>query len=348
MAIILEFKEKFKKFYNSYNTVFVPAMKFLVALVSFIMINVSIGYMDKLKNPLFAILLSVICAFLPSGFTLIALSLFMLLHLYAISAEFALLALCIVLLMYLLYFRFTPRSAYILILTAMLCWIKLPFVIPVAVGLCASVLSFIPVSFGVIIYYIIRTASDYEAAISNQSISESMQQISYLVESLLGNRQMLVLILASSVTLVVVYVIRRLKIDHCWDIAIVAGSIVELLILVVGQISLKSDFNVVMMILGVILGAGISYICSILFFALDYNRTEYVQYEDDEYYYYITAVPKRLMAKKEVSVKQFGNTGRIPIPKNVKEQKEVPSGDTVIMDRKALAKELDIDEDLLN
>lgn len=305
MAFLLDLKESFKKFYNRYNTYIIPTSKFLIALISFIMINASIGYMDKLKNPVFAILLSVVCAFLPSGFTLIILSVFMLLHLYAISAEFALLALCVVLLMYLLYFRFTPKSAYILIITAMLCWIKMPFVIPVAIGLCSSALAVIPVSFGIVIYYIIRTASDYEAAISNQSLTESMKQISYLVGSLLKNRQMLVMIIAAAVTIIVVYIIRRQKIDHSWKIAIIIGSITEFLILVVGQIALKADFNIVLIIVGVILGAAVSYICNIVFFALDYNRTEYVQYEDDEYYYYVKAVPKINVASADVRIKHI-------------------------------------------
>ena len=64
------------------------------------MINASIGYMDKLKNPVFALLLSVICAFLArSGFTLdSSFSVYVVIQLYAnCSAEFALLALCVML-----------------------------------------------------------------------------------------------------------------------------------------------------------------------------------------------------------------------------------------------------------
>ena len=88
MAFLLELKESFKKFYNRYNTYVVPASKFIIALICFIMINTSIGYMDKLKNPVFALLLSVICAFLPGGFTLIVLSAFILIQLYVIAPEF--------------------------------------------------------------------------------------------------------------------------------------------------------------------------------------------------------------------------------------------------------------------
>ena len=91
MAFLLELKESFKKFYNRYNTYVVPASKFIIALICFIMINTSIGYMDKLKNPVFALLLAVICAFLPGGFTQIVLSSFILILLNVNATEFALL-----------------------------------------------------------------------------------------------------------------------------------------------------------------------------------------------------------------------------------------------------------------
>ena len=339
MAFLLELKESFKKFYNRYNTYVVPASKFIIALICFIMINTSIGYMDKLKNPVFALLLAVICAFLPGGFTLIVLSAFILIQLYVIAPEFALLVLCVMLLMYLLYFRFAPKTAYILIITAMFCWMKIPFVLPVAIGLCSSVAAVIPVSFGVIMYYIIRTASDYEAAISDDSLSESMKQISYLIESLLKNRQMLVLIIAAAVTIIVVYIIRRQKIDHSWKIAIIVGSITQFLILVVGQIALKSDFNIVLIIIGTILGVAAAYICNIVFFALDYKRTEYVQYEDDEYYYYVKAVPKINVANADVRIKHI-NAKKT---KKTSDIRQMRAGDTAKDNGYAVSNEEDDD-----
>ena len=85
MAALLELKENFKRFYNKYDTYLVPALKFIVALVSFFMLNASIGYMEKLNNPVIVVLISVICAFLPVGFIIVMLSLFMLASIYNIS-----------------------------------------------------------------------------------------------------------------------------------------------------------------------------------------------------------------------------------------------------------------------
>lgn len=305
MAVLLELKENFKRFYNKYDIYIVPVAKFIAALVSFLMLNATIGYMDKLNSPIIAVLVSVICAFLPNGFTIVMLSIFMIAHLYAISVEFALIALCVVLLMYLLYFRFTPKLGYLLILTVIMCSFKIPYVIPVAVGLCSSFLAAIPVSFGVIIYYIINTASAYEAAVTNKSLTESMLQVSYLIESLVKDKQMIVLIAALAVTVIVVYIIRRLKIDYAWGYAIGIGSVLQFIILVVCEIVFKTEFNIVLIVIGVILGALAGYICNVMFFAVDFRRTEYVQYEDDEYYYYVKAVPKVVVQMPEKQVKHI-------------------------------------------
>ena len=120
MAVLLELKENFKRFYNKYDIYIVPVAKFIAALVSFLMLNASIGYMDKLNSPIIAVLVSVICAFLPNGFTIVMLSIFMIAHLYAISVEFALIALCVVLLMYLLSKQIIEKNAQSISMTKIL------------------------------------------------------------------------------------------------------------------------------------------------------------------------------------------------------------------------------------
>lgn len=305
MAFLLELKENLRKIFNKYDVYLVPAFKFAAAFISFCLLNLSIGYMDKLKNPLIALFLSVICAFLPSGFTIAILTVFMLIHLFAISIEFALIAFCVVIVMYLLYFRFAPKQGYLILLTVVFCAIKMPYMLPVAMGLGAGIFSIVPASFGVIIYYIIKTASAYEAAITNESASGSMQQISYIAETFLGNKDWLVLVLAFAVTIAIVYCIKRLSVDSAWTYAVIAGTVVQFLILITGIIVLDSKLNLVFVIIGTLAGALAGYVCQILLFSVDYKRTEFVQYEDDEYYYYVKAVPKINIAKEELKVKKI-------------------------------------------
>lgn len=304
MVFLLSMKERVNEIYNKYNTYIVPVSKFIIAFVSLMLLNITIGYMTQIKNPLIALVISAICAFLPSGFTIVVLSIFMLGHLYAISAEFAIIALCVVLVMYLLYFRFSPKYGYLMILTIIVCSLNVPFIIPVAVALSVGLFSIVPVSFGVIIYYIIRTASEYEAAISANS-ANSARQISYIVESFVSNKACIVLVIAMVACIAVTYFCKRRSVNNAWTYAIIVGTAVQFVIAIAGILVLDAKLNLVFMIIGVIAGAIVGYICQVVFFSVDYKRTEYVQYEDDEYYYYVKAVPKVAITTKDLKVKHI-------------------------------------------
>ena len=305
MYYLLELREKMKKVYASYNVYIRPAVKFLLALLSFILLNASIGYMSKLNNPFLSILLSVLCAFLPGQLMILVLSLFMMAHLYAISAELALIALCVLVVMYLLYLRFAPKMGYVIIITVMLCGLKLYAAVPIIIGIGLGAASIVPVSFGMLVYVIVKTASEYEAALTNSSVTDTVQHISYLAESFVNDRAFVVMVLAAVVTIIVIVCIKKMTIDNAWTYALIAGAVVEFLIYIVGILALHAKFGIVSLILGLIIGIVGGYVCKVLLFSVDYKRTEYVQFEDDEYYYYVKAVPKVTVVNEDVRVKQI-------------------------------------------
>ena len=49
----------------------------------------------------------------------------------------------------------------------------------------------------------------------------------------------------------------------------------------------------------------IGLVLEIIFFAVDYSKCESLQFEDDEYYYYVKAVPKMAVAVPEKRVKRI-------------------------------------------
>ena len=60
-----------------------------------------------------------------------------------------------------------------------------------------------------------------------------------------------------------------------------------------------------------------------VFFArgFDYTRTEHVQFEDDEYYYYVTAVPKMHIPEQEKEIKRI-TSETLPLPVDDLEETE--------------------------
>lgn len=61
---------------------------------------------------------------------------------------------------------------------------------------------------------------------------------------------MLVMIAAFAITVIVVYLIRRMSVDHSWTIAMVAGVMIEVMILLVGDLMYDTNLSIVSALLG--------------------------------------------------------------------------------------------------
>ena len=101
--------------------------------------------------------------------------------------------------------------------------------------------------------------------------------------------------------------IKRLSIDHSWKIALGVGAVVDILIISVGDLSLDINANLGATILGTIVSVLLMIVLQFFVFNVDYSRTEYVQFEDDDYYYYVKAVPKVTLSEPEKKVKKINS-----------------------------------------
>ena len=76
-------------------------------------------------------------------------------------------------------------------------------------------------------------------------------------------------------------------------------------IIFIGDMRFDLPVSAGSMILGIILSVLAALIYQFFVFAVDYTRTEYLQYEDDEYYYYVKAVPKIAVSAPDVKVQKI-------------------------------------------
>ena len=81
----------------------------------------------------------------------------------------------------------------------------------------------------------------------------------------------------------------------------------EAILVVMSHVMLSLDFNMVGLLIGTVAAILTGLVLYFFFFSVDYSRTERVQFEDDDYYYYVKAVPKFNMAKTEVKVKKINS-----------------------------------------
>ena len=95
--------------------------------------------------------------------------------------------------------------------------------------------------------------------------------------------------------------------------------------------TLDVSFQASFILLDLVVTVAAGLIAEFFFLSVDYSRTETLQFEDDEYYYYVKAVPKAVVSGTNKQVKRFSG----------KDEKER-------LTKKRFAEEMDIDEELLD
>lgn len=304
MTQLLVIREQLKKICGKYEVYLVPVGKFLTALITFLFINGNIGYMEKVAKFPIALILALLCSFLPLNFIIICSAFLSLVHVYALSMECALILGIIYLLMFLLYFRFSPKDTFVVILTPICCMLQIPYAIPLSLGLVGTPASVVSVSCGVVVYHILRYIKESANALSALDADGMMAKFKYLIDGIVGNKEMFVMVIAFAVTVILVYIIRRMNIDYAWTIAIIVGGLADILILLIGDLMYTTNIPIIGVILGSVLAFGVVKVLQFFVFNVDYARTERVQFEDDEYYYFVKAVPKITISTPEVKVKK--------------------------------------------
>lgn len=304
MDSILELKGKIQSFYAEYSRYIDKAIQFILAFLTFYMIGREIGFMDMLKNPVIVLGLAVVCAFLPRVFTAVVAMILTLGHIYAASMGMMLAAALMFLLMFIFYLRLAPKTSIAVILMALAFIFKIPAVVPVAAALVATPVYAVPVALGTVSYYMIRQVKELAGAKAAEGAGFVGDMMNY-VKAVLQNKEMWVMVIAAVICVLTVYAVKRSGVVHAWKIASVVGAAVYMLVAVAGDLALGMKAPYLAMALGSVAAIVAGFVLELFFFAVDYSKCENFQYEDDEYYYYVKAVPKVGVAASEKTVKRI-------------------------------------------
>jgi len=312
MTILLELKENLRSFYGKYETYVLPVVKFLLAAAVFFVIDSRLGYMESLHNIALLLILALACSILPSAAMLLVSGVLLALHCYALSLPAGAVMLLLLVLMYILYFRFTPDKAYNALLTPLAFVCGVPYIMPVANGLLGSPAAIFPTVCGTIVYYFLKGISESATAIAEMGEDDTLiTKFTEIVNQLFGNKEMYLTIGIFVLVTIFVYIIRKLSVDYAWTIAIITGTLMEFLFFFIGYLTLNLIKDTVALMLSCFITALLLVVVQFFCFNLDYTRTERVQFEDDEYYYYVKAVPKSYVSTREKKIKKIsGNAGR--------------------------------------
>ena len=302
MNFLLQMRERFLKYYETHDTLVRFLFRFAMLLISLSVVTYMIGFASILCMPLVIVAISVAGAFGKNYVQILIVSSVITIHLYAISSELETVVLCIFAISYLVVFRFAPRAVNAVLLTFMCFALQIPYVLPIVIALYVPVSCLFSVNMGILMYYILRNVSKFELNLTRDIMENSSNALLFVANHILNNKEMLIMMVSFTIIIVVVGIIRNSSLNNAWRLATVVGTIVQLFLIVILYFIWRVDTPIIMFIIETAIALFIGLMSSIFTFNASYAKTERLEFEDDDYYYYVKAVPKIKVSVDNIKV----------------------------------------------
>ncbi len=314
-------KEKVTKFYKDFESYFQIAFKFLVAFFVFGLINEKLGYFEILNNFGIRVVLSLISAIVPSSVFVLLVAIVSLLHLYKLSLVMMILAFVVFVVFYFLYLKFAPKHGILMMVIPVLMPLNLHFIVPLIAGLFFSPFTIVPVASSFILMKIIQFIIEAAPMVDGGKLDvvAIVEAYQYVIDNVIENKEMLLFGAVFALMIVLTYVVSRFPFDYAWYVGIGVGTVAGIVGLLVGGGIFDVEVSAVGVIFGGLISGLIVAIIQFLHCSVDYSRKEFVQFEDDDYFYYVRAIPKIAAAAPERTVQSFGGHKNSDFKESVKQ-----------------------------
>ena len=177
--------------------------------------------------------------------------------------------------------RVDRKHAVILIVTAVMFYLKLEYLLPVLLGMIVGFGAILPAAAGVVVYFLSVYMTDVSTLLTTSSSSSFGMGLQRIVNLMLIDKKLLVFLITFS---------------------LIIGHIAMILLLLFGRLIFELDYKIWRLFLEMILGIGCCYIYRFFRGIGDVSRIEKASFEDDEYFYYVKAVPKIKVTQKDRNV----------------------------------------------
>lgn len=325
MTELFVMRDKINRFVKEYETWFLIAAKFIGMMFVFNCVNSQLGYFEVLNNPMVNILLSLICSIIPGSFSVFIVALVIAAHMMKLSVLIGALVIVVMLILYLMFLKFAPEQSVVLLATAVLMQYDMHFMIPVLAGMFFSPYAVVPAVIGIFMVKFLGYACG-AASIVGTGMSFNLDAIVEAMGTIIGqvtdDKAIWLYAIAAAAAMAVIFIIGQLSFDYAWYAAIAAGAVVEIVVAFFCAAAFGTDIHIISMVIGTLIGALLAAVLQFMKCAVDYSRKEYVQFEDDDYYYYVKAVPKISVSGAEKNIVKMNSQTKKSVKSSVQASQE--------------------------
>ena len=296
MTMLRELRTNMQAFYGRYSSLLHIIFKIMLSLGMFLFLRHEIPAGGLFGNIFVILVMALLSAVLPvqaipvfGAFMLGGLS-------YSLGlAPFGITVLVLLILLF-LFLRFSSaESTLILLFTPVTLFFGVPAVVPVCAALKQKMSSVLSVGSGVIVYYLIRTLQEFHITVITSSTDTSrdiLTNLQALANGIFGQADMILNLIILCAVFILVHAFRSLPVRGAYPTAVVAGVGFYGFMMVFGSSTAGFDLSYVVLAAGCFAALVTAAIFIFFIHDVDYKAAENLQFEDDDYVYYVKAVPK--------------------------------------------------------
>ena len=313
---LLSMRQNIISEFKKYEYIILHFMKFILIFSAIHMLITATNYTGALSGVIAVMFLALIGTFVSAQWILIGSILLTTLFILPANPIFAILMFILLTILYLAFMRLFPKEGLLTLVTLMAFAINVPLILPIIVALLGGYICIVMMIIGVIVWFMVPelTAVIQTTTLNKSEIVDLATSVSKTdFNALLMDEKMLSVVVVFFIVFSVVYIIRKQSIDYAPYIAIGVGMVVNILgfglaILFFDDIGMKMGS----IILWTVIGGIVAVVVQFFSVALDYQRSEVVQFEDDDNYYYVKVVPKINVKVKHTTVKHVYTNNKGP------------------------------------
>ena len=303
MNLLESTRVKLRNFISRHEVMALRLFRGFICLMGLLSVRTCFYEGSVLDNRFLILVVTVVGGFVPFSATTLIIIFSALIHIASLSRQVAIALSLLLVFIYLLSFYYNSDDRFYAVLSPIFYQMRIPFAVPMAAGLFGKVNDVVPVMGGSIVGFYLRLVIENKALLKDPA--SNIDAFSLMLDQMVRNQLFYCYVAANIAMFLIVYFVRKKIVVHASEIGVSFGALASFVIMLTANLFFNSGENIAQFVVEIIVTWVLGLFVSYFFVEADYSRPETLQFEDDEYYYYVTAIPKIHITKEEWKVKRI-------------------------------------------
>lgn len=209
----------------------------------------------------------------------------------------ALVTLILFLVLFILFGSISQESAFIIMLTICMSYLKVPYLVPVYLGLNKNKRSVLPVLIGFFMFFFVKGANTCilfnQGLMQDNILNQILYGLTYIANFMLINSTFVISCITSFIVILLLNFIKYFYIEKGKEISIIVSYVIFLVTFIINNSMINTGDSTFAIIFFIVVSMMISYFLYVIEDGCyNYKDTQRVFFKDDNSVYYVKIVPR--------------------------------------------------------